>query len=113
MLDLSVVRTDKKTVITALNKRGIDASTLIDNALSADEKRRGLQTSLDQKLALANALAKEIGDLHKSGNIAQANQKKEKTSALKSETKELQTKLSQKESELHELLCPSQISHTL
>ena len=95
MLDLSVVRTDKETVITALNKRGIDASTLIDNALSADEKRRGLQTNLDQKLALANALAKEIGELYKSGNPAQANQKKEESAALKSETKELQTQLSQ------------------
>ena len=114
MLDLAIVRTDKEAVITALNKRGIDASTLIDNALSADEKRRELQTSLDQKLALANALAKEIGELHKSGNIAQANQKKEETSALKSETKELQTKLSQKESELHELLCSiPNIPHSL
>ena len=105
MLDLSVVRTDKETIITALNKRGIDASTLIDNALSADEKRRGLQTNLDQKLALANALAKEIGKLYKSGNPAQANQKKEESAALKSETKDLQTQLSQAESELHELLC--------
>ena len=114
MLDLAIVRTDKEAVITALNKRGIDASTLIDNALSADEKRRELQTSLDQKLALANALAKEIGELHKSGNIAQANQKKEETSALKFETKELQTKLSQKESELHELLCSiPNIPHSL
>ena len=114
MLDLAIVRTDKEAVITALNKRGIDASTLIDNALSADEKRRELQTSLDQKLALANALAKEIGELHMSGNIAQANQKKEETSALKFETKELQTKLSQKESELHELLCSiPNIPHSL
>ena len=114
MLDLAIVRTDKEAVITALNKRGIDASTLIDNALSADEKRRELQTSLDQKLALANALAKEIGELHKSGNIAQANQKKEETSALKFVTKELQTKLSQKESELHELLCSiPNIPHSL
>jgi len=83
MLDLSVVRTDKETVITALNKRGIDASTLIDNALSADEKRRGLQTNLDQKLALANALAKEIGELYKIGNLAQANQKNYKRNSRK------------------------------
>ena len=55
MLDLAVVRTDKEAVITALNKRGTDASTLIENALSTDEKRRGLQTSLDQKLALAKS----------------------------------------------------------
>ena len=83
MLDLAIVRTDKETVIIALNKRGIDASTLIDNALSADVKRRELQTSLDQKLALANALAKEIGELHKSGNPAQANQKERRDFSFK------------------------------
>ncbi|GIR81584.1 MAG: hypothetical protein CM15mP83_3100 [Flavobacteriaceae bacterium] len=29
MLDLAIVRTDKEAVITALNKRGIDASILL------------------------------------------------------------------------------------
>ena len=71
MLDLSVVRTQKKQVIAALEKRGIDARTLIDNTLVADEKRRELQSTLDQKLALANSLAKEIGELYKSGNPKQ------------------------------------------
>ena len=105
MLDLSVVRTQKEQVIAALNKRGVDASTLIDNALTADEKRRGLQSTLDQKLALANSLAKEIGELYKSGNPQQANHKKEESVALKSETKELQVQLAESENKLHELLC--------
>ena len=105
MLDLSLVRTQKEQVIAALNKRGVDASTLIDNALTADEKRRGLQSTLDQKLALANSLAKEIGELYKSGNPQQANHKKEKSVALKSETKELQVQLAESENKLHELLC--------
>ena len=51
MLDLTVVRTQKEQVIIALEKRGIDAVTLVDNALVADEKRRELQSALDQKLA--------------------------------------------------------------
>ena len=105
MLDLSVVRTKKKQVIVALEKRGIDASTLVDNALVADEKRRGLQSTLDQKLAMANSLAKEIGELYKSGNPQQANHKKEESVALKAETKELQTQLAEVETTLHELLC--------
>ncbi len=105
MLDLSVVRTQKEQVTAALNKRGVDASTLIDNALTADEKRRGLQSTLDQKLALANSLAKEIGELYKSGNPQQANHKKEESVALKSETKELQVQLAESENKLHELLC--------
>ena len=105
MLDLSVVRTQKEQVITALEKRGIDASTLIDNALVADEKRRGLQSTLDQKLALANSLAKEIGELFKSGNPQKANHKKEESVSLKAETKALQTQLSEAETALHELLC--------
>ena len=98
MLDLSVVRTQKEQVISALEKRGIDARTLIDNALVADEKRRGLQSTLDQKLALANSLAKEIGELYKSGNPKQASHKKEESVALKTETKTLQTQLAESES---------------
>ena len=105
MLDLSVVRTQKEQVIAALEKRGIDASTLVDNALVADEKRRGLQSTLDQKLALANSLAKEIGELYKSGKPEQANHKKEESVALKAETKALQTQLADAETALHELLC--------
>ena len=105
MLDLSVVRTQKEQVITGLEKRGIDASTLVDNALVADEKRRGLQSTLDQKLALANSLAKEIGELYKSGKPEQANHKKEESVALKAETKALQTQLADAETALQELLC--------
>ena len=105
MLDLSVVRTQKEQVITALKKRGIDANTLIDNVIVADEKRRGLQSTLDQKLALANSLAKEIGELYKNGNPQQANHKKEESVALKAETKALQTQLAEAETALHELLC--------
>ena len=105
MLDLTVVRTQKEQVIIALEKRGIDAVTLVDNALVADEKRRGLQSTLDQKLALANSLAKEIGELYKSGKPQQANHKKEESIALKAETKVLQTQLADAETALHELLC--------
>lgn len=105
MLDLSVVRTQKEQVISALEKRGIDARTLIDNTLVADEKRRGLQSTLDQKLALANSLAKEIGELYKSGNPKQISHKKEESVALKTETKTLQTQLAESESALYKLLC--------
>ena len=105
MLDLSVVRRQKKQVISALEKRGIDARTLIDNALVADEQRRGLQSTLDEKLALANSLAKEIGELYKSGNPQQASHKKVESVNLKSETKTLQTQLAESESTLHKLLC--------
>ena len=105
MLDLSVVRTQKEQVIAALEKRGIDANTLVDNVIVADEKRRGLQSTLDQKLALANSLAKEIGELYKNGNPQQANHKKEESVALKAETKALQTQLAEAETALHELLC--------
>ena len=105
MLDLTVVRTQKEQVIIALEKRGIDAVTLVDNALVADEKRRGLQSTIDQKLALANSLAKEIGELYKSGKPQQANHKKEESVALKAETKVLQTQLADAETALHELLC--------
>ena len=104
MLDLSVVRTQKEEIIAALDKRGIDATTLIDNALAADQKRRALQATLDQKLAAANVLAKEIGELFTSGKGNEANAKKEASSVLKSETKDLQSQLSEAENEVQQLL---------
>ena len=104
MLDLSVVRIQKEEIIAALDKRGIDAATLIDNALAADEKRRGLQATLDQKLAAANVLAKEIGELFTSGKGNEATAKKEASSALKNETKDLQSQLSEAENEVKQLL---------
>ena len=103
MLDVSVLREHKDDIIQALSKRGLDAKALVQEVLEADEKRRSLQATLDQNLAKANAMAKEIGQLYSSGKAYQAQGLKEETSSLKTENKHLQAQLNQAVEELQAL----------
>ena len=89
MLQLQAIREDKEQIVEALKKRNIDALPLIENVLQLDEKRRALQTRLDNTLAESNSISKEIGILYKSGKAAEANVLKERTGSLKEESKEL------------------------
>ena len=61
MLQLKYLRENKEAVLEALKKRNFKEVELIDNLLDLDESRRKTQTELDQQLAEANSLAKEIG----------------------------------------------------
>ncbi|MGB3152829.1 MAG: aminoacyl--tRNA ligase-related protein, partial [Maribacter sp.] len=89
MLQLQAIREHKDEISSALKKRNIDGSTLLNNALQLDEERRATQTRLDSVLAQSNSLSKEIGILYKSGKAAEANMIKEKTASLKEESKQL------------------------
>ncbi|MEO9892350.1 serine--tRNA ligase [Aurantibacter sp.] len=104
MLQLQVIRDNKDEIIKALNKRKIDADSLLSNVLQLDEKRRTTQTKLDTILAESNKLSKEIGGLFKSGKAAEANVLKEKTGALKEESKQLGDDLNVTAEELQNLL---------
>lgn len=89
MLQLQALRENKDGIINALKKRNIDATLLVSEVLSLDEKRRALQAKLDATLAESNKLSKEIGDLFKSGKAQEANVLKEQTGSLKELSKEL------------------------
>lgn len=104
MLQLHALRDEKDEIIIALNKRNIDASSLLDHVLRLDEKRRATQTRLDNILAKSNKLSKEIGELFKSGKAQEANVLKEKTGALKEESKKLGDDLNTTTEELQNVL---------
>ncbi|MCM4152602.1 serine--tRNA ligase [Arenibacter sp. N53] len=104
MLQLQAIREDKEQIVEALKKRNIDALPLIENVLQLDEKRRSLQTRLDNTLAESNSISKEIGALYKSGKAAEANVLKERTGSLKEESKELNEELTSTAVELQNLL---------
>lgn len=87
MLQVAYIREHKEAVIKGLAKRNLDASLMIDKAISLDEERRELQTKLDNTLAESNRLSKEIGALYKNGKANEANALKEKTSELKEQSK--------------------------
>lgn len=104
MLQLHVIREHKDGIIDALKKRNLDAAPLIDTILQLDEKRRSIQTKLDNTLAESNKLSKEIGILFKSGKAQEANALKEQTGNLKEVSKELNEELNVTAEELQTLL---------
>ena len=104
MLQVAFIRVHKEDVIKSLAKRNIDATQMIDNAISLDEERRQLQTNLDKTLAESNALSKDIGLLYKSGKATEANVLKEKTAKLKEDSKTLGDQLNATVEKLTQLL---------
>ena len=95
MLQLAVIRENRTQVIAALSKRNMDAQTLVDAVLNLDEQRRATQVALDNVLAEANVLSKQIGDLMKSGAHSEATDLKAKTAQLKEQTAQLKEQLEQ------------------
>ncbi|GGG35009.1 serine--tRNA ligase [Bizionia arctica] len=104
MLQVPFIKENKETVIKQLAVRNIDATKMIEDVISLDEDRRQTQTLLDNGLAEANTLSKEIGDLYKSGKAAEANALKEKTTELKETTKNLTERLNDIVEALNNLL---------
>jgi len=105
MLQVSFIRENKKEVLRGLAVRNFnDAEKMIDTVILSDENRRAIQTELDNTLAKANKIAKEIGNLFKSGKTAEANALKEKSGELKILSNNLKEKLAQSSTELNELL---------
>lgn len=104
MLQVPFIRENKATVIERLSKRNIDAAKMIDEVIALDEKRRGIQTELDNTLAESNRISKEIGGLFKSGKVEEANALKAKTGQLKEASKSLTEQLNETTEGLQELL---------
>jgi seryl-tRNA synthetase len=100
MLTLQAIRNNTQEIIDRLAKRGHDRSGDIQEVLRLDEQKRASQTSLEQKLAASNNIAKEIGDLFKAGKKEEADARKEESVALKEQIKGLETELAELEEQL-------------
>jgi seryl-tRNA synthetase len=104
MLQVTDIRENKEKFIKALAKRGIDATSVLEEVLNVDEERRSSQAQLDDVLAQSNSFSKEIGKLFKSGEVQKANELKEKTGALKEASKQLNEKMLTAAEKLQQLL---------
>lgn len=106
MLEISLIREQKEYVLTALKKKNVNESqlALIDKIIVADDRRKAVQTELDQYLAQSNLLAKEIGLLFKSGDQEKANQLKAEVIALKETSKSLETTLKDTKEAIEDML---------
>ena len=103
MIPLKQLRENKEKAIARLQKRNFKEIELVDRILSLDEKRRTTQATLDNQLAEANQLAKNIGELFKTGKAEEAKGLKERSGSLKTSSKQLQEQMQQLEQELREL----------
>ena len=104
MLQISYIRENKEKVLTGLKKRNFVELELVEQAIALDEKRRALQTELDEALSKSNKLSKEIGALMKEGKKEEAEAAKEQTAQYKELTKRLNAELDETATSLTQVL---------
>lgn len=104
MLQLSYLRENTNEAIERLSKKIANAKESVGAVLLVDDKRRAAQKELDDVLAVSNKLAKEIGDLYKSGQREKADELKQQTAVQKEKEKTLLGQLEKLEAELKDVL---------
>ncbi|MFA9289739.1 MAG: serine--tRNA ligase [Solirubrobacteraceae bacterium] len=104
MLLIPSIKENKDAFISGLQKRHFKNIDLLDHLLELDEERKQMQLQLDNVLAEANSLAKEIGVLIKENKVEEANQVKIKTTSSKEQSRVLQEKKTGIENKIKEIL---------
>ncbi len=101
MLHLADITANLDIYTAGLIKRNLpQASELLAKVIKLDEDRKATQHKLDNNLAEANLMAKQIGGLMKEGKKEEAERAKSKTAELKQENKALGDKLAGIQAEL-------------
>jgi seryl-tRNA synthetase len=106
MLQLKHLREETTRIKNGLRKRNWSAAQIkvIDTIISKDDQRRATQKQLDDQLAAANQLSKQIGQLMASGKKDEAEAAKVNVSASKEQVKTLEVRLAELEKEVEDLL---------
>ena len=105
MLQLAYIREHKEDVLKRLAIKNFkDADRIINSIIELDNNRKAAQRQADDTKAEANGLAKQIGELMKSGKKEEAEILKAKTAELKTNEKIFDETLSNIEKEIHAIL---------
>ena len=104
MLQLHYIRENKDEVIARLAVKNFDAKEIIEKVIELDNDRRRTQNELDALLNEANTLAKQVGDLYKQGKKAEGDELKNRSGALKENSKKLEDTLREIEAQQTQLL---------
>jgi seryl-tRNA synthetase len=104
MIQLAYIREHKDEVIRRLAIKNFDGEAIVNELVGADAEKRKVQTELETLLAEQNTLAKQIGDMFKAGKKAEADDLKNRSSAIKESTKWLEQKQTELEERIQELL---------
>ena len=104
MLHINKIRENQESYIALLKVKNMDATDLIINVIAKDDERKATQQKADELLTKGNQLAKQIGELYKTGKAAEANALKDESSAIKESSKALQAKQAELEKEIQDIL---------
>ncbi|MFN5183001.1 MAG: serine--tRNA ligase [Bacteroidota bacterium] len=105
MLQINYIRENSADVITRLQVKNFSkAEEIINQIIVLDTERRATQKETDEIKSESNTIAKQVGELMRSGKKEEAEKIKLKTAELKSKEKQLSDLLSQKENEINQLL---------
>jgi seryl-tRNA synthetase len=106
MLEIGKIREEKERILQGLKKKNAsdDQVAMIDKIIFEDDRRKTIQTQLDNVLSQINKKSDEIGGLFKSGKANEANQLKSEVAALKTESGMLENTLKDIKEQLEEMI---------
>ena len=104
MLHINNIRENKDSYIALLKLKNMDTTDLFDAVIAKDDERKATQQQSDELLAKGNQLAKQIGELYKTGKPAEANVLKEESLTFKESSKALQNKQTDIQKEIRDIL---------
>jgi seryl-tRNA synthetase len=104
MLQVNYLKEKKENVLEGLKKRNFKNLDLVDKAIEEDQKRKTIQTNLDENLSEMNKISKEIGILMKDGRRDEAENAKAKTVDFKDKIQVFQQELKDTEQNLLNIL---------
>ncbi|MBK7887380.1 MAG: serine--tRNA ligase [Bacteroidetes bacterium] len=104
MIQLAYIRENKQDVIARLAVKNMDATQDIEEIYTLDIEKRRIQTELEMLLAEQNTLAKQIGELFKSGKKAEAEDLRNRSTAIKETCKSLEEKQTELEEQIKAIL---------
>lgn len=97
MLSANFITENKDFVIEKLKVKNFDASVLVDEIIELNNKKKSIQSSLEDSQASMNKMSKAIGMLFRDGKVDEANETKRKTVEIKEKVRELGAELSELE----------------
>jgi len=104
MLQVSYIRENKNLVLERLSIKNFSQTHLIDEILALDDSRKTMQLEVETLQATANAAAKQVGLLIKTGNYTEAEILKNNTIIVKENSKNLLNNITETEHALHQKL---------
>jgi len=104
MLEIQRIRKDRDALVEGLKKRNFDASALLDQVIEKDGQWRSKKSEMDELLAHMNQLAKQTGELFKSGKKDEAEGLRAETQTLKEKEQVLKNEVSSLEDQIRDLL---------